>query len=129
MAMSKKVQDALKQKKSINLPSILALLAELAKDAPSIAAAVEALISIFSSTPTPPAPAPTVKALTDSCPVPDGGDALCCMHAAQHHILCAAMCCECHCKDGNSCDCDECVRCTVYHLGKALECLAAPCCK
>lgn len=76
-----------------------------------------------------PAPASSVKQSMPSpktCPNPSDGCGCC--HCAQKNILLAALCCECHCSQGDQCDTQCCCQDTMVYLAQAMECCAAHCC-
>lgn len=124
MQLSQKLKDEC-QKKGWNWSAIEQFLVTAAKDAPALVDAVISLIGIFSSGT--PVPASSTQALAASCPCPAPSDGKGCCCAALHHILLAAVCCECNCCS-DQCDCDKCRAETVCHLAQALVCLGGSCC-
>lgn len=114
----------------INIQWLTQLLQSLGKyGGPFLQLILALLGDLNPPTPTPPAPSPTpVQALADACPCPAPGDGPGCCHAAQHHILLAALCCEGHCGKGSGCDTKCCCQETLRHLMKAVECCACHAC-
>ncbi len=78
--------------------------------------------------PKPVAGAGALKVMSDACPCPGPDDGLACCHAAQTHILLAALCCEGHCCKDDCCP-EDCCADTLHHLLNALDCCLTCCAK
>ncbi len=69
-----------------------------------------------------------LKELSDACPCPGPDDGLACCHAAQTHILLAALCVEGHCCKDDCCP-EDCCTDALHHLLNAVDCVLTCCAK